>query len=294
MNPHHDAVCLSMSPRALWGAALGLLAFTLLLFWLTDPLPQDPAYHHFADQRAWLGVPAAWNVLSNLAFVLVGAAGMALVVWLRRARRAPVHRAYLVLFAGVLLTGFGSAYYHLAPSNTTLFWDRLPMTVAFMGFFCSVLVERVDRRLADRLLLPLLLVGAGTVVYWLLSERAGAGDLRPYALVQFLPLVLAPALLAPRPRPAHYAPYLVGALALYVLAKLAEVFDEEIYALGAAVSGHALKHLLAAAGAACLVAMLYRRHGVPASVEHHQGATIGDLGPGARREIASRSKQSTS
>jgi hypothetical protein len=112
------------------------------------PIPQDPAYHRFADARTLLGVPDFWNVASNLPFLLVGLAGLA---WLARHAAAiePVlRRAWGLLFAGVSLVGLGSAWYHLQPGNAALVWDRLPMTLAFMALFAIVLGEHIDLRLA--------------------------------------------------------------------------------------------------------------------------------------------------
>lgn len=160
---------------------LGLVALIVVAF--LPPIPQDPAYHNFADRRRFLGIPNALNVLSNAPFVLVGALGWTLLLRQGRPRAdgpltAPWERAaFLILFAGVGLTGFGSAYYHLAPGNVTLFWDRLPMTIVFMSLFALIIGERISLTAGQRLLPVLLLVGAGSVVYWLVGELSGAGDL---------------------------------------------------------------------------------------------------------------------
>ncbi len=245
-------------PRAL--ALLALSVAITLVVMLLDPVAQDARYHRFVDLRDAAGIPNAWNVLSNLPFVLIGLAGLLYVMHLRRAGADLLVWPYLVTFAGVLFTGFGSAWYHLAPGNESLFWDRLPMTVGFMGFFSSVIGELISRRLAHRLLPPLLLAGAGSVVYWLITERLGAGDLRPYALVQFLPLLLMPLMLAFYPRPRHYTPYIVALFGCYVLSKGFELWDAPIFSLGGLIGGHALKHLAAAAGLACLLPMLHARY----------------------------------
>src|SRR5262245_63120081 len=105
-------------------ALLGLMAASLAILPLLPPIPQDPSYHQFADQRTLLGIPHFWNVVSNLPFVLVGAIGL----W-----QFGRDRASFVLFLGVFLTGFGSAYYHWDPNDDTLFWDRLPMALTFMA-----------------------------------------------------------------------------------------------------------------------------------------------------------------
>src|SRR5882724_11485131 len=116
---------------------LGLMVVSLAGLLLVPPIPQDQSYHHFADQRTLLGVPNFWNVVSNLPFIAIGAAG------LRQFHRDP---AIVVIFLGIFLTGFGSSYYHWNPTDGTLFWDRLPITLCFMAIFAAVIEERVSAR----------------------------------------------------------------------------------------------------------------------------------------------------
>src|SRR5262249_40874216 len=104
-------------------AFLSVMAASLAALMLFVPvIPQSQAYHQFADQRTLLGIPNFWNVVSNLPFIAVGAVGL----WGYRDKPA-----IIVIFAGIFLTGFGSAYYHWNPNDGTLFWDRLPMALAF-------------------------------------------------------------------------------------------------------------------------------------------------------------------
>ena len=247
-----------------WAIALGTAA---AVAWLaTDPIPQDPAYHRFADTRPVLGVPNGLDVLSNAGFAIVGLAGLA--VTLRQRAGAvfdhPWTRVpWATLFAGMVLTAAGSSYYHLAPDDARLVWDRLPMTVGFMGLLTAVLAERVDVSTARRAFVPLLVFGAGSVFYWYATEVRGAGDLRPYALVQFGTLLAMVVLLARRRGPRPDARYLAAALVAYVVAKVLEAADAEVLALTGAVSGHALKHVAAAAAVACLAAEIARRPVTP-------------------------------
>lgn len=212
------------------------------------PVPQDAAYHAFADQRTLFGVPNFWNVVSNLPFLLVGIAGILVL----RSRRAggtlpELRPAFFAFFIGSALVAFGSGYYHLAPNNETLVFDRLPMTIAFMGFFSLILGEHLDPKLGRRSLLPLLIVGTASVLYWWITESRGHGDLRPYALVQYLPIVLIPLILILFPSRLTNVRLIWGVLAAYALAKVLEYFDLPIYrSLG--ISGHTLKHLVAAIG----------------------------------------------
>jgi hypothetical protein len=225
------------------------------------PLPQPLAYHTMADERSWLGVPNALNVLSNLPFAVVGALGLIEVFRAGRGRGLPFEDGwerwpYAALFAGMALTAIGSSYYHLAPDNARLVWDRLPMAVGFMGLLTAVFAERVNRSVARALFVPLLVIGGGSVAYWYWSELRGAGDLRPYLLVQFGSLAVVVVLLVLYAARYRGGGYLIVGLLAYAAAKVFELADGAVFALGRIVSGHTLKHLVAAAGVACLVVML--------------------------------------
>ncbi len=249
-------------PRPASRRAVYLAAFTLLCLvaaLVLPAVPQPASYHAFADQRPLAGIANFLDVASDLGFLLVGIIGLAVVrrggVFEHGSERWP----YAVFFAGVLLTAFGSAYYHLAPDNERLFWDRLPMTVAFMALIAAQIVDRISLRVGLAALAPLLLLGAASVVYWLMSERAGAGNLVPYAILQAYAVVAL--LLLTWLLPSRYtrAGDLYWVFAAYVLAKLFETLDDEIFALGHLVSGHTLKHLAAAAAPLIVCRMLWLR-----------------------------------
>jgi hypothetical protein len=168
---------------------------------------------------------------------------------------------YLVLFAGLVLTSYGSSYYHLYPNNARLMWDQLPMTILFMSIVSALIAERIEVRAGICLLPVLLLVGASSVFYWYWSELHGIGDLRFYATVQsysvlFLLLVMLFTARYTRGRD------LVVVAGFYLLAKALELFDKRIYALGHIVSGHTLKHLMAAIAGYWILRMLERRRGI--------------------------------
>jgi len=225
-----------------------LTACALLATLSQGRIPQDPAYHLFADTRALAGVANFADVLSNLPFLIVGLYGLS-----RRRRLAQPRcvSAYTALCVGVLLVSLGSAYYHYSPSTPTLLWDRLPMTVAFMALFSMLLEERVTE--SRRTLPPLLAAGIASAAYWYWTESRGAGDLRPYLLVQFLPILLMPVILALYPRKYLTNNLLVEALVLYVAAKLFESCDRQVLASISVLSGHTIKHLLAAAATLCII-----------------------------------------
>ncbi|OGW39085.1 MAG: hypothetical protein A2010_11670 [Nitrospirae bacterium GWD2_57_9] len=226
------------------------------------PIPQDPRYHVFADKRTLLGVPNGMNLLSSVLFVLAGGWGIAVLQQRRKAgERKRADLQYLLFFSGVLLSGMGSMYYHLEPANSSLVWDRLPMSIAFTALFSSVVSECIDARAGDALLFPLLTLGIFSVLFWAWTEQTGSGDLRPYILVQFLPLVLIPLILILYRPPRDYAAAIWGLAVLYLISKGFEVADRQVYALTGAVSGHTIKHVLAAAGTGLIAAMLDRREG---------------------------------
>ena len=244
-----------------------LVALTILFVGVTalvPPVGQDPAYHHFADQRALHRVPNFLNVASNLPFLLVGALGLSFLARDRRDDGAGAfltpgdRRPYWPFFTGVALTGIGSAYYHWRPDNATLFWDRLPMTIAFMALLASVIGERISRCAGALGLWPLVTVGVGSTLYWHLGELRGAGDLRPYGLVQFGTMVLIPLILVLFPARYTGTPDLWMSMGWYGLAKVCEYFDHGLLRL-TAVSGHTWKHLASAASAYWILRMLARR-----------------------------------
>lgn len=208
-----------------------------------DPIAQDPAYHGFADDRAHFGVPNFWNVVTNLPFLFIGVAGLAL--W----RQVSLKLHYTVFCAGVTLVSIGSAWYHLEPSTSALVFDRLPMTVAFMALFAAVVADRISMPFGRALLWPLVALGISSIGWWHLTEQAGAGDLRPYAIVQFLPMLLIPLMLFLFGGERMRSRWLWAALGAYACAKLMEHFDTALYSAGQLLGGHGLKHLLAALSA---------------------------------------------
>ena len=231
--------------------AIGLIAAAVVIiasvFLFTNPIPQDPAYHNFVDARTLFGVSNFWNVASNFPFLVVGLAGLIYVYrYADDVCAAGPGSAYLVFFIGILLTAFGSSYYHLEPGNDTLVWDRLPMTIGFAGLLTIIVAEFVSARAARSMLVPLLLIGFASVEYWAWTEANGAGDLRPYAIVQFLPMLMIPVILL------SYRPVFGDVscfwwmMAFYFIAKLLEFFDASVFSIGGLISGHSLKHVAAA------------------------------------------------
>ena len=242
---------------------------------LLPRVAQPESYHHFADTRTLLGIPNALNVLSNLPFLMVGLMGL---WWMWRTAthaskggsggapisihfRDPLERWPAgAVFAGMLTTGIGSAYYHLQPSSQTLVFDRLGMVVGFMAILPMAVGERVSARWGAWLLAPMIALGAASVLYWERSELSGQGDLRWYFLAQAYGFIATAAVLLGTRAAYDRQVRWLEAIGCYAAAKVFEVLDRPIYSLsGNLVSGHSLKHVAAALGGWFLLQMLRER-----------------------------------
>ncbi len=239
--------------RGYWRYLLILLIVfgSLVITLLQTPFAQDQHYHNFADSRSFLGVPNFGDVASNLGFLIAGLAG--LKVCFKR-RLGNLQSAWLVMFAGIALVGVASSYYHWTPNDHTLVWDRMSLTVGFMGLFVGLLGEYISERFRY-LLIPAVLMGVSSVLYWKMFQ-----DLRFYYWIQAIPLIVLPfIMLVFRPRYSHQWLVLAGAI-LYGLAKLAELGDKSVFSLTqGAISGHTIKHTLAAVGCWSILLALENR-----------------------------------
>ena len=218
----------------------GVTLLLALVLVFSPSIPQDLAYHQFADGRTIFGFPNFWNVLSNLPFVFIGL----WAIWRLNASEGGLNKFTVLFLLGFFLTGFGSAYYHWVPSNQTLVWDRLPMTIAFMPFFALMLSLHIGKKVGDMLLWPLVATGIFSVIYWNYTEGLGQGDLRLYAAVQFIPIALVPLMVLLFPAKDYKVKYLWYLVAAYVSAKIFEQLDDEIYQFFP-LGGHAIKHVAA-------------------------------------------------
>ncbi len=238
---------------------------------IQHPIPQPLSYHRFADRRVLLGIDNFFDVVSNLAFLYVGLAGLWFLfrpksregVFVDTRERWP----YAAMFLGTALTCFGSIYYHLQPNNARLVWDRLPMTMIFTAIVAAMIAERASVRLSLGLLGPLIVVGFWSVLQWRMSELRGAGDLRLYLMVQLLPVFVIPFLMLLFPARYTRGTDLGVVLLLYVLSKIFELFDREIYRAGHLLSGHTLTHLVSALAIYWVLRMLKRRKAVTTETE---------------------------
>ncbi|MBU6376728.1 MAG: hypothetical protein KGQ59_12070 [Bdellovibrionales bacterium] len=229
-------------PRSTRSVFLAFVVPVLILFfvaWGKLPVNDPPQYFQFADARLWLGIPNAWNVLTNLPFVVV-----AWMLWKTYAPELSLayRRPGLWLSAGMLLTAAGSAYFHWDPNPETLFWDRLPMTILFCSVFLLIVSDRFAESLGLSLSYPMLGASIGTILFWRFAQ-----DVRPYIVLQFglMVFVLLAAIFRRSSRLSNLA--LLGMGLLYIAAKLLEAKDEAVlHATGGMTAGHALKHLFAA------------------------------------------------
>lgn len=229
------------------GLMLGLSGILGIGVFFLPAISQDPRYHDFSDTAEFFGIPNFWNVISNLGFIIVGIFGWS-VARQNQGGLPELKTHYLAFFAGIFLTGLGSAYFHWHPNNETLVWDRLPMTVAFMSLFAIVIGEHMDVRAAQGLLWHLIVIGMASVGYWHWTETQARGDLRFYGLVQFLPLTIIPLTLVFVPSRFSTVRHLWWVILAYGVSKVLEYFDHPLFGL-LGIGGHPLKHIVAALGA---------------------------------------------
>lgn len=212
------------------------------------PIAQPADYHHFADTRSWLGIPHAADVLSNLPFLLAGWLGLKAA--LRLPLPHPARAAWGMFFSAVMLTTLGSGFYHWAPDDFGLAIDRLPIAWACAWLTLALLAERVAAGSGRPVVMLIAwLAATASVGIWYTGELAGAGDLRAYLFVQFLPVLLIPLVCALCRGGLLSAKDWFGAIALYLVAKALELHDAQVLDALGDISGHTLKHLVAAAAA---------------------------------------------
>ena len=231
---------------------ISLFAVSLIAMILFGKIEQPQSYHNFADNRTFFGVPNFFDTVSNLLFFFVGMTGAWFVY--KNVRREARY-SWLTSFAGVTLVSLGSGYYHWNPNDTTLVWDRLPLNMGFMGLFSAVMTEFINPKLEEYLLVPAVIIGALSVIYW-----QYAGDLRFYFYLQAVTILAITAVLFMYEGRFTLRRYLLYTLVLYILSKFAEFSDRTIYSItNNLLSGHTLKHILAALAVFSVYLMLRRR-----------------------------------
>lgn len=246
-----------MSKRRYWIAGFAVISIVAALMW--KPFPQPLSYHDFADHRAMFGIANFMDVASNVGFLVAGLAGLVVVMSAGKFESGVERWPYALFFVGVLFTAAGSSYYHLSPDNERLFWDRLPMTIAFMSLISAQVVDRISVKAGLTLLLPMLTIGAASVIYWRLTEQNGVGNVMPYGILQGYSVIMLLLLAVLEPSRYTRGNDILWVFAWYVIAKVLEFFDAQVLAFGHLAGGHALKHLAAAAAALAVCRMLMKR-----------------------------------
>lgn len=236
--------------RVGWGILTALAFLAIGGVCLVPPIEQDQLYHNFSDSYEILNISNFWNVISNIPFAIVGIVGL---INLNKIRGNTTQ--YLVLFIGIVLVSIGSGYYHLNPTNSTLIWDRLPMTVIFMSLVSIIISEFFKSKLGIKLLFPLIIVGFLSILHWWVYD-----DLRFYSLVQFYPMFAIPVVLICFKSKYNMTLGYWLLLIAYIIAKFCEIFDKEIFSLFSVISGHTLKHIISAIGLTILVYTYIKRH----------------------------------
>lgn len=231
---------------------ISLFVVSSIAVFLIGEIEQKQSYHNFADSRSFFGIPNFFDVNSNLLFFIVGIIGS---LFAFRNVKREARYSWITLFAGVSLVSFGSGYYHWNPDDAALVWDRLPMMIGFMGLFSALLTEFLNPKIEKFLLLPAVVIGLMSVLYWHYTD-----DLRFYFWLQVVTFGALTALLFLYKARYTLSRYLLYAFGLFILSKLTEVYDRELYSVtNNLLSGHTLKHILAALSVFYLYLMLKRR-----------------------------------
>ena len=227
-----------------------LISFLIMMSF--DTISQVQSYHDFADKRIIFGIPNFFDVTTNVFFAIFGFIGLNFCL---RKKQKTALWSWIIFFSGVTIVSLGSGYYHLNPNNNSLFWDRLPMTIGFMGLFIAILSEYVNPNIDKFVLIPASLVGLSSVIYWHFID-----DLRFYYWIQLIPLLTIPIVMIVFKSKFTHQRYLIYALMFYLLAKITETYDREIFSFTyQQISGHFLKHILASLGPLYIYFMIKKR-----------------------------------
>ncbi len=233
-----ERVCLTLFFIVFVVAVLGLLYGVYI--------PQHPDYHAFADRRSLLGLPFAGDVLSNLPFAFIGLYGLVSLAKARVRSFSAIQFGLLTLsFWGLILTAAGSTFYHWAPDNYGLTIDRLGMTCAFAGILSLAIATRITDRTGVIFAIAILVLAPFAIVYW-----QQTGNLWLWSVLQGGGMLVLLALAFRKPSANSVVIQLGWVVAWYVIAKLLELNDHQVFEwTQQIVSGHTLKHLAAALAA---------------------------------------------
>jgi hypothetical protein len=222
-------------------AIIALLVAVSIYLWPKLPAIDNPSYFHFVDVRPLFNIPNCIDVVSNLPFLVFGLLGLKLI-FKNQNKTTFLKNTGIVLSLAIILTAFGSAYFHLTPNPDTLTWDRLPMTLAFSAILAMVIGDRTTNRFGMISLLVLIPFGLFSVI----AYQYQIITLRPYLLVQFGSIAFIVLLMITRLDKQIPNSILWSAVGLYAVAKVLELKDALIFDITGIISGHSLKHIVAA------------------------------------------------
>lgn len=228
----------TVSNKTIFYVAMVISIITIIAL---SPLTQSQLYHNFAEQRILFNIPHFGDVLSNLSFVVVGI----LLLWQSKTwQYTELYKGQYSLFKflayGSILLGLGSGYYHWAPVDITLAWDRATMILGFgVIFYDSCLrynIFSVNKPLIGVSITTILFLC--TIIFWLVTSR-----LEPYVFVQFFTMFIL-VVFAIKNYKEIPSKHLFNMFVWYALAKLFENQDKTIFSYtNELISGHTLKHI---------------------------------------------------
>jgi hypothetical protein len=219
---------------------------------LSYPLIQPADYHHFADTRLICGVRNGADVLSNLAILAAGLVNLSWC-WRHRASDAVQMPGMMTASLGFVMAAAGSAVYHFRPTDATLVWDRLPMTIIFAGVLAMLYTSVTGRRFLWSQMASLVAAAMLTALVWALF-----GELWPYALLQYGGLAAVVGFTYSR-KVANASGWW-ALICCYGVAKLFETIDASVWiATDHVLAGHALKHIACGAAGFALLGIVKQR-----------------------------------
>ena len=226
-------------------ASMTLAATMGMVAW--GPMLVDAEDHRYADERMWLGIPAAANVLVNLPMLLLGAWG-----W-RTTQTSAWPEVLSVpwrLFQWcAMLSAVFASVYHASPGDTLFVLTHVCTACGFISLTLGALAERVHPRFGSRMACRLALAGAALLGAAMLIAQSFTGhlDMRPLLLLEIIPVLVIPAGAFSLPGTWTRAFDWIVVLMLYTFAKLLELGDSAVLNATGWVSGHTMMHLALAA-----------------------------------------------
>ena len=242
-----------MDAKRLYLAALFVFIIMALFY---GPISQPQEYHDFADDREILGVPNALDVMSNLAIIYPGVVGLAFIHESRNRTQVSEDEIsiQITLFSGMILTFAGSVWFHLDPTDSTMLWDRLGMSVVIGSCISLLIHDMWDRNLAAKIHLPIIIASIVSVLWWPVFD-----DLRVYFIVKHHPFILFPIFLLCGRRIYDKVSGYYWGLSMFLLATIFEFADQQIFEITGIISRHTLKHIAAGIGLWFLMVMIRDR-----------------------------------